>query len=241
MRFSTICFVLLFGLTVVGQTRTFRWDDDACQYSGTFDLKRFTVTQLRNTLKLSQTAGLIPLSTNSAAFKYSDVAALDVTALDREYAKKMAGLKALDIVPVSYWRTFRERKIRELEQAYRLYRVTMLAYRDPKALLSYTNATACTTKYVQPLIRGGDDLLAAWKTLNEESRKNNGDPESVRRTYEEQLRSPDRMQFAQIEVITFGWSNCANASIDYIQADEIPAKEFRKLFKRTRTIRCDEP
>src|SRR5206468_2629649 len=150
MRSLASVLVLFLGLTVAAQTRTFRWDDELCTYSGTYDSKAFTAVQLANTLKLSQTAGSLPLSTNAAAFKYSDIATLDVAALDREYAQKLAELKALDIVPAPYWQQFRERKLRELEQVYRLERVTMLGYRDPKELLGYTNAPACTTKYVQP-------------------------------------------------------------------------------------------
>ena len=241
MRSFAGLLVLFLGVAVAAQTRTFRWGDELCRYSGTYESKRFTAAQLTNTLKLSQTAGTIPLFTNAAAFNYSGIAKLDVAALDREYVQKLAELKALDIVPVPYWQTFRERKIRELEQFYKLERVTMLGYRDPKELLAYKDAPACTTKYAQPLVTGRDDLLAAWKTLNEESRKNNADPERVRRTYEEQLRSPDRMQHALVEVITFGWSNCANATRYHVQGDETPPKEFRKLFKQTRTIRCDEP
>lgn len=241
MRLLTFACLLFLTLTITAQTRTFRWDDELCRYSGTYDSKRFTAVQLKNTFDLAETAGLIPLSTDSTAFKYSDIAKLDVDALDREYAQRLSELKGLDIVPVPYWQKFRERKIRELHEFYRLERVTMLGYRDPKELLAYTRAPACTTKYAKPLISGGSDLLAAWKALNEEARKRNADPERVRRTYEERLRSPDRLQYAFIDIITFGWSNCANATIPYVRGDQTPSKEFRKLFKRTRTLHCDEP
>ena len=241
MKTTIIIVLLLISVTASAQTRTFRWETELCRSTGIFDAKKVTGKKLRNTLKLSQTAGWYPLETNTTARNIADIAKLGVDALDREYAQKSGELRSLDIVDVPYWQTFRERKLRELEQAYRLRRTSMRAYQDQKILLEYKDAPACTVKYANPMISGGEELLGAWRMLNEESRKKNGDPERVRRIYEEHLGSPDKMRFALIEVMTFGWTNCANALIDYISGDETPEKEFKKLFKRTRTIRCDGP
>jgi hypothetical protein len=117
----------------------------------------------------------------------------------------------------------------------------MQAYNDPRVLGQYKEAPACKTKYADPLIKGGEDLLNAWRMVNERSRKRNSDPDRVRREYEKKLASPDRMQFAFIEVIGFGWYNCAIALIDHVSYDEKPAIEFKKLFKKVKTIGCDEP
>lgn len=242
MKTTLLALLLLTTLTAIGQTRTLRWEDELCAYTGTYDAKKFTAAQLRNTLKLSQTAGSIPLETNTTAWKISDIATLDVAALDREYAQKSAELKTLDIVNVPYWQQFRERKLREMEQVYRLGRTSIRAYQDPKVLLDHKDLPdVCTAKYAGPLTSGGDELLKTWQMVNEQMRKNNSDPERIRRIYEEQLRSPDRMQFALIEVITFGWSNCTNGLIKYVSDAATPAREFKKLFTRTRTLRCDQP
>lgn len=240
MRLTAI-FLLVFALNVGAQTRTFRWDDALCTYTGTYDLKTFTPRQLGDTLKLGDSAGTIPLFTQTTAFKITDIAGLDVAALDRDYTQKLAELRALDIVRVPYWETMRQQKIQELEDFYRLTRVSMRAYRDPRALLEYRDAPACSTKYAEPLIAGGDALLTAWRTTSEESQKKNGDPERIRHEYERQLASPDRIQYALVEVLTFGWTNCANALINYVEGNERQEKEFKKLFKRVRTISCDEP
>jgi hypothetical protein len=241
MRYVILALFAFAALSASGQIRTFRWYDESCRYTGTYNAKKITTAQLRNTLKLSQTAGSSPLETNTSVWKITDIAGLDIAALDREYAQKSAELKSLDIVRVPYWETFRQRKLRELEQVYRLSRASMRAYQDQRILREYKDAPACTTKFAEPLISGGDDLLTVWRTVNEESRKNNSDPDRIRRIYEEQLRSPDKLRFALIEVMNFGWWNCANGSIEYIAGDETPAKEFKKLFRRVRTIRCDEP
>jgi hypothetical protein len=240
-RIISIVILLSAALTAAAQTRTFRWDDELCRYSGTYDAKRFSEASLQNTLKLAAMGGHIPLSTSSTVFKFADIDTLDVHALDREYEKKSAELRSLEIVPVPYWETFRNRRLKEMEQAYRLNRVTMLAYKDPRSLLTYSDAPACTLKYARPLVSGGEDLLIAWRGLNEQLKKRNGDPDRLQRIYEEQMASPDRERYAMIEVITFGWSNCANGLIDHVAGDDVAVREFKKLFKRVRTIECEEP
>ncbi len=240
----TLVIVLLFVASAVSafaqRQSVLRWEDEMCEYSGTFDPKLHTAARLRNTLKLSLPGSYL-LETNTTAWNYGDIAKLDIAGFDAEYKRKLAELKALDIVKVQYWQDFKARKIAELEQVYLLERTSMLGYSDPSKLLTYPSAPECVTRYAQPLAAGGDQLLAAWLSVNVESRKNNADPDRLQRIFEQQLRSPDKMKFALVEVMNFGWSNCANALIERIQSDGTPEAEFKKLFKKSRTLRCYEP
>ncbi len=208
---KTLIIALLFAAATVStlaqRPAVLRWEDEMCEYSGKFDPKLHTAARLRNTLKLSLPGSYL-LETNTTAWSYSDIAKLDVGALDAEYKRKSAELKALDIVNVPYWQEFKRRKLSELEQVYNFERTSMLGYSDPSKLLGYTTSSACVARYAKPLILGGDRLLAAWLNVNVESRKNNSDPDRLKRIFEQQLRSPDKMKFALIEVMNFGWSNC---------------------------------
>jgi hypothetical protein len=217
-----------------------RWEDEMCEYSATYDPKLHTATRLRNTLKLSLPGSYL-LETNTTAWSYADIAKLDAAALDAEYNRKLAELKALDVVDVLYWQEYKKRMIREFEAVYALERTTLAAYSDPAKLLAYTAAPSCTNKYAKPLVAGGDQLLAAWLSVNVDSRKNNADPERLKRIFEQQLRSPDKMKFALVEVMNFGWANCANALIERIDHDGTAEAEFKKLFKSVKTLRCYEP
>lgn len=241
---KTLVIALLFAAAAVAtfaqRPAVLRWEDEMCEYSGTFDPKLHTAARLRNTLKLSLPSNYL-LETNTTAWSYSDIAKLDVAALDAEYKRKSAELAALDIVKVPYWQEFKRRKLSELEQVYNFERISMLAYADPSKLLGYTLAPDCTTRYARPLVAGGDELLAAWLDVNVDSRKNNSDPDRLKRIFEQQLRSPDKMKFALIEVMNFGWSNCANALIERIEYDGTPEAEFKKLFRSVKTLRCYEP
>lgn len=241
MKILTLSLILFASLTVTAQMKTFTWQDELCTYRGTYDAKTVTLARLKNTLKLTTGDAYNLHQFNTVAWQYSEIAKLDVAAFDALYKRQSAELKALDIVRTQYFDDLRAAKLREMDFVYRLNRTTMLAYKDPKALLGYSEAPLCTTKFANPLIAGGDELLNAWRMVNEDSRKNNSDPERLRRSYEQQLKSPDKMNFALIEVMNFGWSNCANALIPYVEYDGTPEKEFKKLFKSVKKVRCDEP
>ena len=241
MKLVMLAMILVLSLGISAQVRTFKWDTEMCSFSGTYDASKYTEAQLRNTSKLFK--GEYKLTIYSAVFKYEDIGELDLIGLEKEYEQKHEELKSLDIVKSPYWESARQAQLRELEQVYQLRKTEMRAYSDPVALREYTAAPACNIKYAEPLIAGGEPLLNVWRELNIESRKRNADPEGRRKRFEAELASTDRLKFALVEVLTFGWGNCANLTVDYYEAgnDGTAQAEFKKLFKRVKTIYCEEP
>lgn len=233
---------ILFGATTFAQVKKFRWSTELCEFEGTYNTKNYTEQKLKNTLRLFSGYGSeFRLETKDLVWKFEDIDAIDVAALDREYEQKSAELKNLDIVNLPYWENLRKKILTEMEQTYNLKRVSMLAYKNPTILKEYKSADKCVQIYADPLINGGGELLDVWLKVNQKTREKNGDPERIRRNFEAQYNSPDKFKYAQIEVMLFGWWNCANESIEYVQQDDTSEKEFKKLFTRTRTIYCDEP
>ena len=234
---------LLFLTPVVAypQVKTFRWNTELCRFSGTYDSRKYTTTQLENTVRLMRPE--FGLDHNATVWKFEEIAGLNVGTLDEKYKKAISELKQLRIVSSPFWENIRQKKIQEIEQVYRLSRATMLGYTEPVKLREYAGAALCKTKFAEPLIAGGDRLLAAWRVVNEDSRKKNADPERLRRIFDEQMASPDRSKFALVEVMSFGWWNCANEFVDYDAGASSPAREreFRRLFIRVRNLGCDEP
>jgi hypothetical protein len=242
MRWLTPFMVLCLAAGLAAQTRTFTFQDELCTYRGTYDAKSYSAAQLLNTYKLVEGHSYNLLEYNSTAFEYADIAKLDVAGFDALYKRKTSELRSLQIVPVKYFEELRQAHLREMELVYRHNRAVMLGYKDPKALLEFTEAPReCVTQWANPLIAGGDELVDAWRRVNEEARTKNLDPERLRRRFEQQMRSPDKMKFAYLEVMNFGWSNCANDAVPYVERDGTQLAQFKKLFKTVRTLRCDEP
>jgi len=242
MRIAIIVLLLSLAVVVSGQTRTFKWDEEVCSYRGTYSAKKYTAAQLRDTLRLTGPYG-ISLTAYPTVFNYDEIAKLSIPKLEADYRSKLAELKGLDIVKLPYWEDQRQKKMHELDRAYEASRITILAYSDPAEAFKneFPGAGQCYAKYARPVTQGGENLIAAWRQVNEDSRAKNGDPERLRRLFEEQNASPDRMKYALVEVMNFGWWNCANNSIEYVEYDGSQQREFKKLFTRVKKISCDEP
>jgi hypothetical protein len=230
-----------FADSTAAQTKKFRWTTELCEFEGTYDARKYSETELRNTLKLFALGGEFRINAEATVWKFEDIARLDVGALDREYNRVTSDLKNLKIARAPYFENLRQRKLKEIEQVYRLSRVTMRAYANPALIGEYKSAAACVTKFAAPLANGGADLLGVWRAVNEDSRRKNADPARLEKIFNEQMNSADREKFARVEVMSFGWWNCANESIEYVEHDGTQEKEFRKLFARVKTISCDEP
>jgi hypothetical protein len=233
--------VAVLAASASAQVKTLKWDTELCSMSGTYDSSKYTETQLRNTLMLFGVAQP-RLSLNLHVWKYEDIAKLDIAAFDREYEQKSKQLRELDIVKVPFWQRLRQDLLKEMEQVYQLERTTASAWTRPEALRDYPGAASCKAKYAGPIIAGGDDLVRVWREVNLDSQKKNADPQRLQRQFDLQNASPDRLKYALVETMVYGWGNCANAFVQrpLRASDGTADREFRKLFRKIRE-RCDEP
>jgi hypothetical protein len=229
------------ALPASAQIKTFKWQSELCDLTGTYDSKKHTPTQLRNTLLLFG-ANAPRLEFNATVWKYTDIDGLDVNALDREYEQRSKLIRELDIVKVRFWRDLRLATLKELRQYHELSRSTAQAYRRPEILKDYPRAEACKVKYAEPLRLGGEKLIAAWREVNRASQEVNSDPLALQQRWDRENASPDRLQFALVETMAFGWWNCANGYIERSgqASDGTAEKEYRKLFVRVKEV-CEEP
>jgi len=198
---------------------------------------------LRNTHRLLLGNDLNLSSVGATVWNYEDIAKLDPAAVEVKYKDLIDDLEHFEYVSTPFTDAVLAARLRETRQLYQLIRTTMAAYTDPTVIRKYQGAEACKLNYGEPLIAGGDALIAAWRKVNLDSQSRNGDPAGLQRRWDSQNASPDRLKFALVETMSFGWWNCANQEIKYSSEEFGPRaeKEFKKLFIRTRTIRCDEP
>lgn len=243
MKIISLLVIVLTSFSTDGQVRKFKWSTEVCEYEGTYDSRKYKEEQLRDTRKLLSPYELRLDPSKATVWKFEEIAQLDPETLKRQYNEVVNGINSLKHIRTPYFNAIKQAKLREAKQLYELSRVTMLAYSSPKAFHDHNDHFACKAIYSEPLIAGGERLLETWLRVNMDSRKKNSEPDRLKRVFDQQYASPDRFKFALVEVMSFGWWNCANNSIEYfdIGQGEAPEKEFRKLFTRVRTISCDEP
>jgi len=220
-------------------TSTFEWSTELCENTGIYDSKKYTANQLQNTYDLWFRYSGINLNTQTNPYKIEDIDKLSIPKLMLEYTTKKA-LYNKEIVANSFWNSVKTEKLQELEEEYELRKITIEAYNNPTVLLHTKYSETCSV-YVEALTSNDTTaLLKSWQNLIEEQKRNNGAPEKLMNQYNEKYNSPDRLLYARMDLMTYGWWNCANAQTKKLSDDGTMEKEFNKLFIRFKTD-CIEP
>lgn len=240
MRILLAIILMLSSSAAFAQAKKFRWGNETCLFESIYDTKKYSAAQLNDTKKLIS-LDFFPNTIDPTPGDFERIEALRVETLDAEYAARTNALKRLNIVKTAYWEALRQEHLKELEQVYQLSRASILGYKNPARLKDVKFAGACVETYAEPLIKGGDDLLGAWRIRREDGLKKHSNPAALQKEFDEQFASPERLRYARIDVMTYGWWNCVNNLIDRESDYDRNAKEFKKLFSKTKTIECDEP
>ena len=62
-------------------------------------------------------------------------------------------------------------------------------------------------------------MFEAWLALHEIKKSKNNNPEKLERKFLEQMNSLERMEYARLELMKFGWWNCANQTVQHLDID----------------------
>ena len=235
-----ICLLSVGAITADAQMNRYKWNALMCSFDGTYDSRKYSADQIRDAVRLAATNEFDLIAVDTTVFKFEDIDKLSVAALETEYMTIRRSLAGLKVIDDPYWQKLWRDKINEADRVYQLSRATILGYKTPERLRDFTLAPHCSRDYAEPLIAGGESLLDAWLKVDLASRQRNSDPERIRKIYETQLASPDRMKFAQVEVMAFGWWNCANAVVRLDQDYTEQSRRLKKLFKKVKED-CEEP
>jgi hypothetical protein len=226
----------------------FEWQEGLCDYTGYYQNNKVSEKQVKDTYFLIFEHNSALTSDTDATLdkpEYYSVAYIEnsLRKLDNNYNTAIKKIQSLDVIPSKFWQEHKKKSVLQLEELHQLERLTLKAHLNPKLLIGTHYSNKCID-YVNALTSGDTTvLLDAWKKLNENNKLNNGYPEMVELKYQEQLKSNDRLLFARINLMTYGWWNCANRQRKYVdgfnQGGQV-TKEFDKLFDRVVVSNCVE-
>lgn len=74
-------------------------------------------------------------------------------------------------------------------------------------------------------------LLKTWQDFAESKKEKMGNPEKYMENFYEKSHSVQRFTLARIDLITFGWNNCANEMVFHLTEDGSFERKFKELFK----------
>ena len=227
--------------------KLFAWESheaSLCKHEYFYDSTLFTERQIRDAFRLAlDIEGEFQLNTISV-FERDDIKKLDRRDLKRQYDKIVKELKSLKLPEGKIWETFRQERLQEVKE---IFDAKDMQY---EAFLTHNfevfkkhplyNKDECVTYFTNMLIHGGDSVFVAWKYLIEEilAPRNSNPERFLWQPFYEKINSEHALEYAIIEILTFGLWNCANAQIQNFCTAEKAATEFRKLFIET-TVECE--
>ncbi|QHL87923.1 hypothetical protein GU926_10970 [Nibribacter ruber] len=223
---------------------TFSWSTESCTNKGIYNPEDYTEQQLKDTYYLWYKFNSV-IELEDATLDNPDELTIEninkkSQKLDSDYNKATNRLKNLKLVPGQFWNTLRDLKTKNLDELYALKKLTIEAYRTPVILVNNSYSQKCQV-YVNALASEDSvELINAWESLVEEKMKNNGAPELLKAKFNKQRHCSEWLRYAKIELMTYGWWNCANHQRKYIDAyQNMPMEEeFNKLFIKI-TEECD--
>jgi len=225
--------------------RTYTWDDELCHYTCKYDSTLVSYRQLRNSYDLGYHTDRFEIRTQWTAFNFNDIEKLNVDSLDNEYERKIHDLMTVEVINSKYWLNLKQQKIIELKRLHELYRLHMLGYQYPDTL-NYKGCPIECKEYIVALVKGGDELLKVWCELHKKLIKkqqkigaNNETIEYLNKKFDEKYNSIDKLEYAKIDVISSGWWNTVNNTINRVNTDNFQT-EYRKNFTDIKE-ECDEP
>lgn len=215
----------------------YKWETELCSYQGEYNATKITEEELNNTFNLWFQGGYRGLEADATVFEPADIKKLSIDTLTKEYNERMSKLKAMKIVKDPFWEKLKQASIQELEEEYELKKITIEAHSNPSVLLKNKYTKYCE-KYAKVLASNKpEELLKAWKKMSEEDTANYA---SSMERYHQKYNSKDRLLYAKIELMTFGWWNCANNYIHHVEIDGKYETAFADLFKNIKS-ECSEP
>jgi len=221
--------------------QTFTWQDEVCENTGTFAVGAYTQRQLRDTyqvitgFQLSTT--VVPFQLNHYNDAFFSAAARHLT---HEHDSLAARLHGLQVVPTPYWQKIKRLRELELAEEYALDRATLEGYFHPTSWLSNAYYAHCAEYATALASTDSAVVIPAWRKLVDAQKVDNGIPEILEADFKAQLASPERMRYAKVDLMTFGWSNCANAQRKYNDlSSHYPLQDdFAKLFTHVEQANC---
>lgn len=223
----------------------FNFQTELCDNKGYFDKSKYSEKEIKDTYILwFRLTGTVLLNAPSV-FGLDDLEKVRqnkdeiLTKLDKDFNRQKNVIRNLKVVNTPYWEHVKKETYKDLLQEYQKRKTEITTFSTPSVLLSYPPSGTCE-KFVKAL--NSDDLTMEqeWSRLRIEMSKRNGDPQRITDEFEERRNSPDKRDYAIIDLITFGWGNCANEKISDIRHDEKMNNEFNALFIKIDS-ECDEP
>jgi len=226
-------------VTTIAQAEVYKWQDDLCDIKGSFDNKKYTANQIKNSHFMLNNLNTVQLNSFSSPVNPSDidkVSTTDITNLDKEYELLKGKVQQLEVVPAA--QTYKRELLKSIEGEYVHDKLTILAYLYPVQAMRLSPPMC--KQYLTPFFESETAVQSKWEQLVEKRALSN----SYAMSHYQEQRASDPENYAKINLLTYGFSNCVNDQIYHADSNKVFSNynQLNKtIFGKSISMVCDEP
>ncbi|MGO2339751.1 MAG: hypothetical protein ACTH5M_04025 [Psychrobacter sp.] len=243
--------ILLSAVTNIAQAEVYKWQDELCDIQGEFDNKKYSAKQIENSHFMLNNLTSKQLHSFSSPVYPSDlnrVSKSDLDNLNQEYQARKRKVEQLEVVPQA--QTYKRELLKSIEGEYVRDKLSILAYLDP--IQAMRMSPLMCKQYLAPFFKDETAVQNKWQELVEEQIQeqtlfsNDGGKYSRNLTTEryQSQKASDPENYAKINLLTYGFSNCVNDQIYHTDSEKVFANYNRlnkTIFGKSLKMVCEEP
>lgn len=225
--FTCIFLFLIAPFFSFGQTNTFEWGEGLTTNIGKFDTSKYSLNEIETIYNYLHTPSS-QMFTVGTIWKIEQMDTATTAPIEHYYQKSMRVLESMKIPSGLFWDSLLQLRKREIYEVCEDNKLFVLAIHNPSIL--YENYQTKCAEEIIALNGDSLQLLQAWYKLKERQKLNNCCPDKLEKEYQFKFRSKDKLKYARLELMQYGWGNCMNQFVyhptDYLRIEQ----EFQKLF-----------
>lgn len=229
MKRLLIITTLLASLTCWSQNNVYEWREEMTNCKGWYDTTEYSYGQL-DSIHLYLMNWPSEISGAGNVWEIDQIDSISTKELDDYFTQRMHLYYSINLPEGAFWDSLSMCRKKELKSLYAAHSEFLKGFQNPEFLLDPTHPDC--EKYAIILNGNDETILSEWKTLIEKMKKNNGYPDLLEAEYQSQLNSPQKIKYARLDLMKYGWWNCRNQYIYYHEDYLRIKKEFEKLFIR---------
>lgn len=221
-----LSFFLINLIGPIWAQETFDWYEGKCLFTGKIDTTKATYGEVTNAYYVL----INPNEMNAPFLGYNpkDTIYLKVEAIAKESKSYIDEIQAMVFPKSNYWQDLRTRKLNEIKALAELRKTTIIALKNPKTLKKSPYYKSCKD-VCNALINGGDELLVAWKMLQNQQLADAYDQAAVKDAFQVMWDSPNRELYARMELLRYVFYNQALKQIEFVEINTAVMTNFRDL------------
>lgn len=216
------------ALTTIAHAQTYQWEEGYCSYKGDFDDKKYTAKQIKNSHLVIESLTRTNLESFFSPMSLDALDNLSMNDLDRltkEYNHIKRNAERLEVVPEA--KDYKQQLLKSIDDEYKTDKLTILAYLNPSDALK--QSPQMCKNYLEPFLQSEAAVQSRWQQFVEEEIQQQGEYgadelaryRNIATQRYQQEKASHPAEYAKINLITFGFSNCVNNQGYHAEPDDV--------------------